>query len=154
ELMEKFKGEGAEVEVEHFPERDCSSVVICTNDRPGLFASITGALTALSLDIVNARIFTSRDGRVIDVFRIAHRGRPEVVINEQKWNKFRASLNNVLTGKIDVARLVESSRGSLLFQKRVPKVSTVIRIDNEASDGFTIIEVFTDDRIGVLFTTT
>ena len=154
ELMDKFSGEGAEVGVEHFPERDCSSVVICTQDRPGLFASITGVLTALNLDIVNARIFTARDGRIIDVFRVAHRGRREAVMNEQKWARFRVTLNNVLAGKLDVARLVEASRGSLWLQKRVPKVSTVIRIDNEASDGFTIIEVFTDDRIGVLFTIT
>jgi [protein-PII] uridylyltransferase len=154
QLMEKFAGEGAEVGVEHFPERDCSSVVICTRDRPGLFASITGALTALNLDIVNARIFTARDGRILDVFRIAHRGRRDAVMNEQKWHRFRATLNNVLAGKIDVSRLVEASRGSLLLQKRVPKVSTAIGIDNDASEGFTIIEVFTDDRIGVLFTIT
>src|SRR5215212_766543 len=112
ELMERFTGEGAEVDVEHFPERDCSSVVICTQDRPGLFASITGALTVMNLDIVNARIFTARDGRIIDVFRISHRGRRDVVMNDQKWAKFRATLNNVLAGKVEVARLVEASRGS------------------------------------------
>jgi [protein-PII] uridylyltransferase len=33
----------------------------------------------------------------------------------------------------------------------VPKVPTVIQVDNEASDYFTIVEVFTEDRIGVLF---
>jgi [protein-PII] uridylyltransferase len=30
-------------------------------------------------------------------------------------------------------------------------VSTVIQIDNEASEQFNIVEVFTEDRIGVLF---
>ncbi|MBM4261042.1 MAG: [protein-PII] uridylyltransferase [Deltaproteobacteria bacterium] len=153
-LMESYDGDGAVVDVQHFPERACSSVVICTQDRPGLFASITGALTALGLDIVNARIFTANDGRIIDVFRIAHRGKRDAVMNEQKWGRFRATLNSVLAGKTDVAKLVEGSRRSILLQKRVPKVSTVVRMDNEASDGFTIVEVFTDDRIGVLFTIT
>lgn len=153
-LMESYDGDGAAVDVQHFPERACSSVVICTQDRPGLFASITGALTALALDIVNARIFTVNDGRVIDVFRIAHRGKRDTVMNEQKWMRFRTTLNNVLAGKTDVAKLVEGSRSSLLLQKRVPKVSTVVRMDNDASDGFTIVEIFTDDRIGVLFTIT
>jgi [protein-PII] uridylyltransferase len=154
ELMEEFKGDRAVSSVEHFPERDCSSVVVCTYDRPGLFAAITGVLTALHLDILNARIFTSSDGRILDIFRVSHHGRSDVVMGEQKWVKFRSTLDGVLEGKIEVARLVESSRSSLLLQKRVPNVSTLIQIDNEASNDFTIVEVFAADRIGVLFTIT
>jgi [protein-PII] uridylyltransferase len=153
-LMQRFDGEQAEVAIEHFPERDCSSLVICYVDRPGLFASITGVLAALNFDILNARIFTSDDGRILDVFRISHHGRPELVMAEQKWMKFRLVLNGVLDGKIDVASLVRSSKPSLLLVKRAPKVSTVVNIDNNASDDFTIVEVFTEDRIGVLFTIT
>jgi [protein-PII] uridylyltransferase len=129
-------------------------VVICSQDRPGLFASITGVLTALNLDILNARIFTASDGRILDVFRISHHGRSELVMADQKWSKFRSTLEGVLDGKIDVAKLVESAKPSLFLQKHAPKVSTVVNIDNEVSDDFTIIEVFTEDRIGVLFTIT
>ncbi len=154
ELMEQFKGKQAVSSVEHFPERDCSSVIVCTYDRPGLFAAITGVLTALHLDILNARIFTSSDGRILDIFRVSHHGRSDVVMAEQKWAKFRSTLAGVLEGKINVALLVESSRSSLFLQKRVPKVSTVVQIDNEASNDFTIVEVLTADRIGVLFTIT
>jgi [protein-PII] uridylyltransferase len=154
ELMEQYAGQGAVSSVQHFPERDCTSVVVCTRDRPGLFAAITGVLTSLNLDILNARIFTSSDGRILDVFRISHRGRSDLVATEHKWAKFRSTLNEVLDGRIDVARLVENSARGSFLQKRKPKVSTVIQIDNEASDDFTIVEVFTDDRIGVLFTIT
>ena len=154
DLLERIRGKKAAVSVEHFPERDCTSVVVCCEDRPGLFASITGVLTALRFDILNARIFTASDGRILDVFRISHHGRSEVVMAEQKWAKFRAVLDGVLEGKIDVAALVGANKPSLFLQKRVPKVSTVVQIDNEASDDFTIIEVFTEDRIGILFTIT
>lgn len=153
-LMEKFSGQGAATAVEHFPERDCSTVAICTYDRPGLFASITGVMAALNLDILNARIFTARDGRILDVFRVSHGGRSETIMAEQKWNKFRSTLDGVLDGQLDVAELVARSRPSTLLQKRVPKVSTVVEIDNGASDHFTIVEVFTEDRLGVLFTIT
>ncbi len=152
ELMEKFTGKGAVTAVEHFPERDCSAIVICTRDRPGLFLSITGTLTALNLDILNARIFTSSDGRILDVFRVSHRGRSELVMAEQKWAKFRSTLDQVLEGRLDVDRLVQNSQRSSFLQRHVPKVATVIQVDNEASDNFTILEVFTEDRIGVLFT--
>jgi [protein-PII] uridylyltransferase len=154
ELMERFTGKGAVSTVEHFPERDCTSVVICTQDRPGLFASITGTLTALNLDILNARIFTSSDGRILDVFRISHRGRPELVTAEPKWAKFRSTLDEVLEGRLDVARLVKNPQRSSLLLRHAPKVATVVQVDNEASDNLTIVEVFTEDRIGVLFTMT
>jgi [protein-PII] uridylyltransferase len=154
ELMERFAGNGAVTAVEHSPERDCSSVMVCTQDRPGLFAAITGVFASMSLDILNARIFTSRDGRILDVFRVSHHGRSDIVTAEQKWVKFRATLDGVLEGRIAVERLVEGSNRSSFLHKRVPKVSTVIEIDNSASDNFTIVEVFTEDRIGVLFTIT
>lgn len=73
---------------------------------------------------------------------------------EQKWARFRGVLEGILAGKIDVAALVESSKPSLFVKKHAPKVSTVVNIDNEASDDFTIIEIFAEDRIGVLFTIT
>ncbi len=154
ELMERFDGKGAVTAVEHFPERDCTSVALCTQDRPGLFAAITGVFASMNLDILNARIFTSLDGRILDVFRVSHRGRSDVVMAEQKWTKFRSTLDGVLSGRIDVEPLVENSQRSPFLNKRVPKVSTVVEVDNEASDGFTIVEVFTEDRIGVLFTIT
>jgi [protein-PII] uridylyltransferase len=151
DLMERYSGAGAVSYVEHFPERDCSSLVVCTRDRPGLFAAITGVLTALNLNILNARIFTSNDGRILDIFRISHAGRAELVMAEAKWARFRANLDSVLAGDIDVARLVAGSQRGTLLQRRVPKVSTAIQIDTEASEQFNIVEVFTDDRIGVLF---
>ncbi len=154
ELMEQFKGAEPAILVQHFPEKDCTSVVVCTYDRPGLFASITGVMAALQLDILNARIFTASDGRILDVFRVSHRGRPEIVTAEPKWTKFRSTLESVLEGKTDVARLVESSQRSSLLRKHAPKVATVVQIDNLASDNFTIVEVYTEDRIGVLFTIT
>src|SRR5262245_7289874 len=60
---------------------------------------------------------------------------------EQKWNKFRSTLNDVLEGRLDVARLVENSQRSSFLQRHAPKVSTVVQLDNEASDHFTIVEV-------------
>jgi [protein-PII] uridylyltransferase len=152
ELMERFRGKKVEIDVQHFPDRDCSSVVVCTMDRPGLFASISGVFAALNLDILNARIFTASDGRILDVFRISHRGRSDVVMAEQKWVKFRITLEGVLDGKIDLARLVESAKPTLFLKKAVPKMATVVNIDNDASDDFTIVEIFTEDRIGVLYT--
>lgn len=153
-LMEQFKNQTYLSAVRHLPEREYSEIVICAKDRPGLFARITGVFAALRLDILSARITTRRDGLILDVFRISDSGRPEVVMDSRKWARVHATLEGVLSGSMDVARLVEESGRPSLFKKRAPKVPTDIRIDNEASDDFNIVEVYTQDRIGVLFTIT
>lgn len=154
ELMSGFGDQTCAVSVRHFPEKDFSEMVICARDRPGLFARITGVFAALGLDILSARINTRKDGLILDSFRISHGGRPEVVMDSQKWSRVHTLLGQVLEGSIDVARLVEESGKPAMFKRRGPKVPTVIRIDNEAAEEFTIIEVYTQDRIGVLFTIT
>jgi [protein-PII] uridylyltransferase len=149
-LMQEYRGHGAAVSVEHFPEKDCSTVAICTADRPGLFASIAGVMATMRLDILNARIFTASDGRILDVFRVSHGGRSEIAMAEHRWNRFRSTLEAVLEGNIEVEQLVEKSQSTLL-RKRMPKVLTSIEIDNEASAHYTVVEVYTADRLGVLF---
>lgn len=151
ELMEQLGDRLYLSRVRHFPEREYSEIVICAKDRPGLFASITGVFAAFGMDILNARIDTREDGLILDVFRISHGGRSEVAMGEGKWERIRTALEQVLSGAVDVARLVEESRPPALFEKRAPKVPTVIEIDNEASEDFTIVEVYTQDRVGVLF---
>ena len=69
---------------------------------------------------------------------------------EQRWSRFRSTLEAVLDGNIDVERLVEKSQSTLL-RKRMPKVMTSIQVDNEASALYTVVEVYTADRLGILF---
>ncbi|HWP59081.1 MAG TPA: [protein-PII] uridylyltransferase [Candidatus Acidoferrales bacterium] len=152
ELMERFKDQTYLCRIRHFPELDCSKIAICTRDRPGLFASITGVFAALGMDILSARIATRADGLILDVFRLSHGGRPEVMMNERRWERLSELLEQVLSGKKDVAQLVRDSGQPSILRRRAPRVPTRVEIDNEASEDFTVVEVYTQDRIGVLFT--
>ncbi len=150
----QFKDQVFVSAVRHLPEKEFSEMAICTTDRPGLFANIAGVFAAMGLDILGARIVTRKDGLILDVFRLSHMGMPDTVMKEEKWDRVRALLARVLAGEIDVARVVEQSERPSLLKRRAPKVPTAIQIDNHASEEFTIIEVYTQDRIGVLFTIT
>jgi len=137
--------------VRHNPESEHSEMVICAKDQPGLFASITGVFASIGLDVLSARIHTLRDGKILDVFRISHQGRPEVVMDPGKWSRVQLTLERVLQGEADVFELVRRSEPVLMFPRRVVQVPTHIQIDNRASEDFTVIEVYTQDRTGVLF---
>ncbi len=155
ELMEKFSNQLFLISVRHFPEREYSEMAICAHDHSGLFAQITGIFASMGLDILGARINTRKDGMILDVFRISHLGRPEVVMEESRWARVEEILKGVLTGTVDIARLVEESGSPLLFKKRpAPRVPTMIQFDHSSSDDFTIVEVYTQDRTGVLFAIT
>ena len=152
-LLRRLGDEPFLAAVFHHPEHGHSEVAICAHDQPGLFASIAGVFAAMELNVLSARINTRRDGLILDVFRISHQGKAEVVMDPGKWSRMELALNRVLEGKADVAELVARSRPSLLHRPAV-KVPTHVRWDNAASDDFTVIEVYTQDRPGVLFTIT
>ncbi len=154
ELMEEFRDQTYLSMLRHYPEKEYSEIAISAKDRPGLFARITGVFAALGLDILSARITTRTDGLILDVFRISHSGRSELIMESGRWDRVRSTLGQVLTGAVDVARLVEEARPSFFLRRRPPQVSTVIQVDNHASEDFTVVEVYTQDRVGVLFTIT
>ena len=110
--------ESRDVGAATFPSATARSVVVCCQDRPGLFASITGVFTALNLDILNARIFTASDGRILDVFRISHHGRLRSCHGRAEMGQVsRRFWTACLDGKIDVADLVASFKPSPLFRR-------------------------------------
>ncbi|MFQ5916555.1 MAG: [protein-PII] uridylyltransferase, partial [Candidatus Binatia bacterium] len=96
-IMEQYSDQPFISSVRHFPESEYSEMVICTKDRPGLFARITGVFAAMGMDILSARITTRKDGLILDVFRISHLGKPEIVMEPGRWARIRSTLESVLT---------------------------------------------------------
>ncbi len=135
-------------------DRGYSLVKICTWDRAGLFGKIAGSLSAAGLNILAAQIFTRADGIALDTFfvndartgNLAERGQREI---------FSDLLEEVLTGgTVDFHRLIAqqtSSRStySAYFGERMP---TEIHFDNDVSEDRTLIEVETEDQLGLLYT--
>jgi len=142
--------------VRHVPESEYSEITICTPDRPGLFAMIAGVLTAQGMNIVGARITTSRGGVAIDSFRIGHQEQLERVLEPERWERVQQMFAKVLRGQVDIGALVAASgRPSIL--ERQSQASTVppeIIVDNHIAEDYTVLDVVTRDRVGVLFAIT
>ncbi|MCL5096492.1 MAG: [protein-PII] uridylyltransferase [Candidatus Omnitrophica bacterium] len=134
------------------PDRGYAAVRICTWDRAGLFSKIAGSLTATRLNILSAQIFSRCDGIIFDTFFVTDTrtgGLPSREIREQ----FEQLLKAVLTQPVDLASLIARLKVGrppfpYLEGERIP---TEIRFDNTVSDSRTLIEVETEDRVGLLF---
>jgi len=155
QLVARFDGAPFITEVRHSPEREFSEFTVITADRPGLFAMLTGVLLAHGMNILGASINTSRTGVALDIFRISHGEQAEAAQRPERWERMEGSLARVLSGEVNVEQLVAASqRPSILTKKFVPRVGTEIEVDNDVSDHFTVLDVYTQDRVGVLFAIT
>jgi [protein-PII] uridylyltransferase len=138
----------------HERDRGFSAVRICTWDRAGLFGKIAGALSANGLNILSAQIFTRTDNIVLDMFYVTD-GRTGSFAGPEQMEKFGQLLRSVLTSdEVDLAGLVAKQKAArTLYQAYTgDEMPTQVRLDNEASDERTLIEVETEDRIGLLYT--
>jgi len=128
-------------------------ITILSRDSPGLFSKISGVLAINNINILSAEIYTWRDGMAVDIFRVTNP--PDTVLIDKVWKKVEEDLRNSLTGRISLEyrlglKASPSIISDIVKSLRPPEVI----IDNEGSDFFTIIEVFADDRVGLLFEVT
>jgi [protein-PII] uridylyltransferase len=136
------------------PDRGYNAVKICTWDRAGLFRKIAGSLSAAGLNILSAQIFTRRDDIVLDTFFVADALTGNLAGPDQR-DRFESVLHKALTGEeVDFPALIGRQRITRpLYQAYTgEKIATQIRLDNDASESRTLIEIETEDRIGLLYT--
>jgi [protein-PII] uridylyltransferase len=126
------------------------------NITPGLFSKIAGVLAAKGLQILSAQIATFKDGVVVDRFEVLdydHDGEPP----QMRLTDVGTTTSQVLRGKRSIDSVfAQSTRIGPRFQARPSAMeeATQVKIDNDTSDNATIIEVFTNDRQGLLYVIT
>jgi len=129
------------------------TVTVCAKDRPGFFSKIAGVFTLNSIDILDAQIYTWRNNTALDIFRVLPP--PDRLFEEERWSRAHANLASALAGSLDLSGAISEKtdrvrwmESPLLFN------SHKIVVDNDSSSFFTIIEVFSNDFPGLLFTVT
>ncbi|MFO0767544.1 MAG: [protein-PII] uridylyltransferase [Nitrospiraceae bacterium] len=133
----------------------CEYAVVTHNDLiPGLFSKIAGVMASGGLQILDAQILTRKDGVVVDTFQVTdpdYQGAPPA----ERRRAIGNTIESVLTGREAIEDVMR--RGARLsFGRSLPahRQPTEVRVDNETSDRFTIIDVFADDRQGLLYVIT
>ncbi|MEK6804017.1 MAG: [protein-PII] uridylyltransferase [Nitrospirota bacterium] len=151
--IRRLQPNGVVVETEfNAPLGTCEYAVIAHNDLiPGLFSKIAGVMAAGGLQILDAQIVTRKDGVVVDTFQVAdpdYQGAPPA----ERRESIAATITEVLTGRQSIETVMR--RGARLNMGRslpAHRQPAEVRIDNETSDRFTILDVFADDRQGLLY---
>ena len=117
-------------------------------DHPGLFSRMTGALALVGANVVDARTYTSKDGYATAVFWIQDNdGNP---YESARMPRLRKMIERTLKGEV-VAQDALKDKDKIKKRERAFRVPTNISFDNEGSEIYTIIEVDTRDRPGLLY---
>jgi [protein-PII] uridylyltransferase len=128
-------------------DRDATRACFIMADHPGIFARLTGALALVGANVVDARSYTTKDGYVADAFWIQDNdGQP---FEASKLPRLREMIRKTLMGEV-VTREAIKDRDKVKKRERAFKVPTHISFDNDGSEIYTIIEVDTRDRPGLL----
>ena len=130
------------------PDRDATRACFALADHPGIFSRLAGALALVGANVVDARTYTSKDGYATAVFWVQDSdGKPYEV---SRLPRLSQMIDKTLKGEV-VARDALKDRDKVKKREREFRFPTHITFDNEGSEIYTIIEVDTRDRPGLLF---
>ena len=147
-ILKLAEGEEPAMSATLEPARDATQACFAMSDHPGIFARLAGALALAGANVVDARTYTSSDGIATAAFWIQDReGKP---YEKARLSRLRGAVLKTLQGEI-VARDALRDKDKVKKRERNFTVPTRITFDNTGSEIYTIIEVETRDRPGLLY---
>ncbi|WP_235866769.1 [protein-PII] uridylyltransferase [Salibaculum griseiflavum] len=129
-------------------DRDATRACFAMADHPGIFSRMCGALSLVGANVVDARTFTTKDGFATAAFWIQDaEGHP---YDEDRLPRLRKMIERTLQGEVVPSEAL-ANRDKMKKREKAFRVPTSITFDNEGSEIYTIIEVDTRDRPGLLY---
>ncbi len=124
-------------------------VLVATKDVKGLFSQLAGSFTLAGFNILGANINTLENGNVIDVFMV-DLGKRDYEYDKVMFENLVKHLSQVIEGKKPIGKEV-LERARRYHKKSAFKEKNDVYFDNISSDKYTIIEVYAQDHMGLLF---
>jgi len=129
------------------------SILILTRDRPGLLTKICGVISLNNLRLLSAQIHTWPDGTVVDLLNV--HSVYEKSHADQDWRQFKTDLHKAINHRLGLEYRLRL-RPHQTSRKAPAKIQAPAKVvfDNEASETFTLIEVYATNQPGISYTIT
>ncbi|HVO80437.1 MAG TPA: [protein-PII] uridylyltransferase [Terriglobales bacterium] len=124
-------------------------LTLMTRDRPRLFATLAGVLSAWRMDILKAEAFSNRAGVVLDTIRFSDRFHT-LALNPSEMRRLQRNIEDVVAGELDVRKLVDEKTGGAPLRSQLA-VKPDVRFHNDCSSHSTLLEIIAKDRPGLLY---
>ena len=148
QLLHGMRDDEVRIDLHPEPTRDATRACFVIADHPGIFSRLAGALALVGANVVDARTYTSKDGYATAVFWVQDaEGRPYEI---GRLPRLRGMIEKTLRGEV-MPREALADRDKVKKREREFRFPTHIIFDNDGSEIYTIIEVDTRDRPGLLY---
>lgn len=128
-----------------------TNITVITNDFPALLSKLCGVLTINDANIHDAKIFTRKDGIVIDTFNVTD-FRTHKPLEPGRYLKIKQDFNSVVAGLLQLPQEVAKMKSKWWrIESKFFKRTGQIKIVFENHERYTIIDIFSPDRIGFLY---
>jgi [protein-PII] uridylyltransferase len=128
-----------------------TTITIITKDSEALLSRVCGALAINDLNIHDAKIFTRKDGIVIDSFYVTDFRTGEVV-DKFRYDKIIKHLNKTIKNELQISSEFSKVKSKWWrLENKLFKRRGKIKIVFEKHDKYTIIDVYSPDRLGLLY---
>ena len=128
---------------------DTWELTVVTEDKPFLFSNICGVLSSFGMDIFRGHAMTNPNGLVLDVFQFTD-GERLLELNPGAHADILSVLKDVVAGHASVTERLRGREQSL-FHRRPQRFSPVVHVDNQLSRRYTILDIVSDDSLGLLY---
>ncbi len=131
-----------------------TNITLITRDFPSLLSKVCGVLAINDVNIQDAKIFTRKDGIVIDTFNTTD-FRTHKKINPENYTKIESDLKKVVSGLLQLSKEIASMKSKWWrIESKFFKRTGQVKIVFEKHDKYTIIDIFSPDRLGFLYQVT
>ncbi|KAB2847160.1 MAG: HD domain-containing protein [Melioribacteraceae bacterium] len=135
-------------------EAGFTNITVITKDSNSLLSRLCGALAINDLNIHDAKIFTRKDGIVIDSFNVTDY-RSQKPVDKSRYEKIIERIEMSVENKLELSTEFDKIRNKWWrIEKKLFKKKPNIKILFEKHEKFTIIDVYSPDRLGLLYRVT
>lgn len=134
------------------PEQSHSEVWVCGWDRPRLLERIAGAFLSAQINILSADIFTRSDSLALDIFHVASTQHQPVTSQKDITRVETRLADSLAVVDYDFTPLI--SKEARLRAYRLSQdfeLPTRITIENSSHPIYTLLDIQTPDRLGLLY---
>ncbi len=131
-----------------------TNITVITKDFPSLLSKLCGVLSINDLNIHDAKIFTRKDGIVIDTFNVTD-FRTHDIVSRDKYGKIESDLEAVISGLLKLnAEIARMKNRWWRIENKFFKRSGKVKVIFEKQEKYTIIDIYSPDRLGFLYQVT
>jgi [protein-PII] uridylyltransferase len=131
------------------PDRGVTEITVLAPDHPWLLSTLAGACAATGANIVDAQIFTTTDGRVLDTIAVSREFEQDED-EQRRAARIADTIEKALSGTLKLPEVV-ARRSATKGRLKAFAVEPEVTINNQWSNRYTVIEVTGLDRPGLLY---